>query len=88
MFWYHDHMNVWGYGLMAFSSLLFWALVVAGIVLLVRYLGRTTGQPLGGDRRQAERILAERFARGEIDEDEYRQRLETLRTTTDPAARR
>ncbi len=86
MFW-HDRMSGWGYGLMAFSSLLFWALVITGIVLLVRYLGRTTGQPPGGDRRSAERILAERFARGEIDEEEYRRRLETLRTTADPAAR-
>jgi putative membrane protein len=87
MYWYQDHMSGWGYGLMAFSSLLFWALVVTGIVLLVRYLSRTSGRSPGGDRRSAERILAERFARGEIDEEEYRRRLETLRATTDPAGR-
>jgi len=87
MYWYHDHMSGWGYGLMAFGSLLFWALVIVGIVLLVRYLGRTTGRSPGGDQRSATRILAERFARGEIDEEEYRRRLETLRATTDPAAR-
>ncbi|MEU8660385.1 SHOCT domain-containing protein [Actinoplanes philippinensis] len=30
--------------------------------------------------RSAERILADRFAHGEIDADEYRQRLATLRS--------
>ncbi|WP_369221211.1 SHOCT domain-containing protein [Streptomyces sp. R39] len=33
------------------------------------------GRPPGGRRR----ILAERYARGEIDEEEYRRRLDTLR---------
>jgi uncharacterized membrane protein len=32
-------------------------------------------------------LLAERFARGEIDEQEYRQRLDTLRGTTHPTVR-
>jgi len=83
MFWYHDHMGGWGYGLMALSWVLFWALVVTGIVLLVRYLSRTPGQP-PDNRPTPERLLAERFARGEIDEEEYRRRLQALRTTTGP----
>jgi putative membrane protein len=39
----------------------------------------------GGDSRperpDPERILAERFATGEIDEEEYHRRLQTLRST-------
>jgi len=31
-------------------------------------------------RRSGEEVLAERYARGEITEDEYRERLEVLRT--------
>lgn len=31
------------------------------------------------DRASGERVLAERFARGEIDEEEYRRRLSVLR---------
>jgi putative membrane protein len=60
---------------------LFWALVIAGIVVLVRYLGRT-GRASSGQTRspgRAEAILAERFAQGEIDEEEYRRRLSVLR---------
>lgn len=37
------------------------------------------GSPPGHGPATAEQILAERFARGEIDEDEYRQRMAALR---------
>jgi putative membrane protein len=67
-----DHMSDWGVTLTTISTVGFWVLVIVGIVLLVRYLGR-------GDRPgpgpTPERLLAERFARGEIDEEEYRRRL-------------
>ncbi|MCI2417974.1 SHOCT domain-containing protein [Saccharopolyspora sp. K220] len=55
---------------------LFWALVIAAIIALVRYLQRTGRVERG--TVSAEELLAERFARGEIDEEEYRRRLETL----------
>ena len=50
---------------------LFWLLVLGGGFYLLSK--RTKG---GG----AERVLAERYARGEIDEEEYRERLAVLRT--------
>lgn len=71
--------------LMGITMILFWGLIIAGVVALVRYLGRT-GRPdhPGGagpaaGRPQAREILDERFARGEIDAEEYRQRLDLLR---------
>jgi putative membrane protein len=88
----------WGWGgwlAMSVMMVLFWGLVIAGIVVLVRYL---TGSRQGGGatfdtgptsgarpssstgREDAEDILAERFARGEIDEDEYTRRRELLRS--------
>ena len=74
-------MDGWGFALMSVSTALFWVLAIAGIVLLVRYLG--DHRPQAPDRSprpvDAEQILAERFARGEIDDDEYRRRLEVLR---------
>jgi len=80
MCWYGQGLgtwgSTWGYVLMAANMVLFWALVIAGIVALVRYLtrtGRTTGT-----RPTAEQLLAERFARGEIDEQEYHRRSEAL----------
>jgi putative membrane protein len=63
---------------------LFWAAVIFGIVALIRYAGRDgqrSGGPQGGQSPEPaapERLLAERFARGEIDEEEYRRRLEAL----------
>lgn len=80
MFWYGNGMSGWGYGLMTVGMVLFWALVIFGLVALVRYVARPQ-YPGGGvvDRPSPEQLLAERFARGEIDNEEYRQRQETLR---------
>lgn len=66
---------------MTASTVLIWVLIILCIIALVRYLVRT------GDHREgqqasdgsAERLLADRFARGEIDEDEYQRRLRVLR---------
>lgn len=55
----------------------FWALVGWAVVSFLR--GPKPAPRCGvGD---AERVLAERFARGEIDDDEYHRRLDTLRST-------
>jgi putative membrane protein len=73
MMYYGPGIGAWGYLLMTANMLLFWVLIVAGIVVLVRYFGRP-----GSTGSSSETILAERFARGEIDEEEYRSRLRTL----------
>jgi putative membrane protein len=90
MYWYGDHMSGWGYALMTIGTVVFWALIIVGIVALIRYVGRS-GQPTGTPPPAwpaPEQVLADRFARGEIDEDEYRRRLETLRTGGHPVAPR
>lgn len=56
---------------------LFWLLIVGGVVTAVvlgRRRGRLTAGPLAG-----EKVLAERFAQGEISAEEYRARLTELR---------
>ncbi|GAA2558955.1 SHOCT domain-containing protein [Pseudonocardia hydrocarbonoxydans] len=78
MMWsYGPGMSGWGYALTTVSMVLFWGLIVFGAVVVVRYFGRT-GRSVP-DRPTAEQVLAQRFARGEIDEQEYRHRLDTLR---------
>src|SRR5919198_1122304 len=76
MMWGWNGWSWWGWALMSLSMIAFWGLVIWGIVALVRWPG---GRPQ--QRPDPERILAERFANGEIDEDEYRHRLQTLRST-------
>jgi putative membrane protein len=75
MMYYGGHMSGWGWFAMSVGTILFWAVVITGIVLLVRYINRTGQAPTA---RTPEQVLAERFARGEIDETEYQQRLATL----------
>jgi putative membrane protein len=75
-------MGLWGILFMLVGSLLFWGLIITGIVLLVRYLGRT-GQPArpADADAAAQQLLAQRYARGEIDQNEYTQRLSVLSST-------
>ena len=74
----------WMWQTMWLGMLLVWILViaaiVAGIVLIVRAVrGPTTG-PTDRSDGDALRILEERFARGEIDRDEFEERRRTLRS--------
>ncbi len=90
MYGYGNGIGGWGYALMAVSMILFWGAVIYGIVTLVRYTRRDGPQrrePAEPPAPEPERLLAERFARGEISEDEYHQRLTTLRAAG-PAAPR
>ncbi len=72
MFWYGNGTNGWGYALMAVSMIAFWGLVVAAMFYLVPAFSRTA------DRPTPKQILAERFARGDITEQEYRRHLDTV----------
>jgi putative membrane protein len=83
MYWYGHDMGGWGYAGMAIGMVLFWILIIVGIVALVRF---TTGSPQQRSipaplpyGESPEQLLAARFARGEIDEAEYGQRLAVLR---------
>lgn len=72
----------WGWGHMVFGSLmmlLFWGAVVLAIVVAVKWLGgsgRADGLPAGTSSALA--ILEERFARGEIDAEEFEERKRRL----------
>ena len=57
---------------------LLWWLLVLGAVALVFRLGPRRRDAEAGRTDRALAILRERYARGEIDEDEYAQRLQVL----------
>lgn len=83
MMWYGDGWGWAGWILMTVGMVAFWALLITAIVLAIRYLTSSRGSPASPPpstgQAHAEAVLAERFARGEIDEQEYRQRLALLR---------
>ena len=89
MDWYDGHgMSAWGWVASTLGVVLVLALLILGAVLLVRSSRRPSdGSSLGPSPRSPEQILAERFARGEIDEEEYRQRLAALKGTGAGAGR-
>lgn len=66
----------WGWIVMMVLMVL---LVAAAVVVVVR-LTQTPSPPPSGSSRSAEDLLADRLARGEIDVDEYRRRLDALRS--------
>ncbi len=84
----YGHNGDWGWGgwlLMSLTMLAFLALVAWGVFLVWR--STTHPHSVGGEhgspvRQSPEEILAERLARGEIDADEYRARLDALRASS------
>ena len=60
---HYGDMSGWGFALMGISAVVFWGLVIVGIVMLVRYFGRS-GQPTTA-APTPEQLLAERFLAGE-----------------------
>ena len=77
MFWTDHGMTGWGWVVMTVGTVVFWGLLITLAVVLLRGLNRPA-TPVAQPRPTPEQLLAERFARGEIDEDEYRRRLATL----------
>jgi putative membrane protein len=79
---YYGHGMGAGWTLIIFAVALPALLLAAGLV--IAQLRRVPGEPplpVGPTWRGAEHILADRFARGEIDAEEYERRLRMLRAT-------
>ena len=92
--WHHVGLGIgWpGWLLMTLATVAFWGLLITAIVWLFRGGSRAAQSIPRGFATAAPRpdhpesILAQRFARGEIDEQEYRQRVAVLRGEPGPAA--
>lgn len=66
--------GLWGVGMMVLM-LLFWGVVIAGIVVGIRWL---VHQSRGSQSDSALDLLRERYARGEIDREEFLARKRDL----------
>jgi putative membrane protein len=82
MMWYGGNGGWVGWLLMTLAMIVFWALLITALVALVRYLvssSRGTGVTSLPGPGSAEDVLAQRYAHGEIDDDEYQRRLGVIR---------
>lgn len=78
--WGSASLGIVGWIAMAVVMVLFWGGAVAVVVVLLRRSHSDYGLPgFRPSHHEAERILHERFARGEIDETEYLARRAALR---------
>jgi len=84
MFCYDDNVGWWGYAGMGVGMVLFWALLILGIVALVRLTTADRQSRSIPAPPSPQQVLADRFARGEITETEYRDRLAVLRNHAHP----
>ena len=69
--WPHD----WHMGWMWFA----WPLGVVLLIVLIWAFARGAAPPSRGDEESPDAILTRRYARGDIDEEEYHRRLNDLR---------
>ena len=66
--------SVWGVGMMLIM-LVFWGAVIAGVVLGIRWLVRQSGESRSDSALE---ILRQRYARGEINREEFEARRHDL----------
>ncbi len=90
MMWWNDGMGWGGMGsggwvVMTLLMLVFWAVVVFAVMALFRSGRSNTSTPGPAQRSAPEQLLDERFARGEINADEYQARRDVLRGASTPA---
>lgn len=74
-----DGYGMGGFGFGWIFMILWWALIIVGIVALVKWVATSSGGDgrSGGDSKALD-ILKQRYARGEIDEQEFQKRKRDL----------
>ena len=83
--WHMGPGMMGGYGMMGWFggifSLIVWILIIVGLILLIKWLVQSTKTEPGPSARQtssALEILKERYARGEIDKQEFEEKKKDL----------
>ncbi len=78
MMYYGPGMGGWMMALMIVGNVVFWSVLILGAVVIARFLKRDFVSHAGPPEWGPQQLLAERFARGEITEDDYRHSLRVL----------
>ena len=83
MYYGYSHMSAWGWFLMTATMLAFWGILIAAVVLVVRYVrpGASDSSAIQKNpvSESPEELLARRYANGDIDTEEYQTRMSALR---------
>lgn len=74
---YYSHDGGW-WLLMCITSTIFWLALIGGLVALLVYVLRPPEERRTFQEPSARAILEERFARGEISQEEFEERLRTI----------
>jgi putative membrane protein len=82
MYYYGPGMNGWALSLMIIGNVIFWGLLIIAAIALIRYTKRGQLDSASPTASTPQQILAQRFARGDIDEDEYTRRLQVLSSSS------
>ena len=68
----------WGMGFGWIFMVLFWTLIILGIIAIVKWLSGGSVGNAGSPQKTALDILKERYARGEIEQEEYQTKKNDL----------
>lgn len=79
MGWYNNGLGWGGWIAMTLMMVAFWGLVIVAVIAIFRRTSKTTRAADPVAPRDSMSTLDERFARGEIDTDEYHARKSALR---------
>ncbi|RJP77652.1 MAG: SHOCT domain-containing protein [Candidatus Zixiibacteriota bacterium] len=71
-------MMGWGWGGGWVMMLIWWAIIIGGLVLLIRWLISSRSQTSQSSRDTALDILRERYARGDINREEFEEKKKDL----------
>jgi putative membrane protein len=77
MHWGWGDYGMGGYGLGWLFMIVFWAVVILGVIYLVKMLAGGSGK--SSPQETAEDILRKRFARGELSKAEFEEALKVLK---------
>ena len=71
---FHDMGNFgWGFGFGWIFMILVWGLAIVGIIAVFKWLSGSSTQQMS-----AREIVQQRYARGEIDQQEYQEKMRDL----------